>query len=196
MDAETRSRVFDPFFSTKFAGRGLGLPATLGIVRGHQGCLQLDSAPGHGTTVRVFLPALSEAQAVRPAASEPGVAASAGTVLVVDDEASVRTLAERMIQRCGYRTLGAPDGIEALRLVRERGREIDCVLLDLTMPKMDGEETLRELRAISPDLPVILCSGYHGLETSERFAGFRLAGFLQKPYQLADVKSKLQAALR
>ena len=116
-------------------------------------------------------------------------------MLVVDDEDGVRTLAERMVQRCGFEAVGAADGVEALRLIRQNPDRFSCVLLDLTMPKMGGEDTLRELRQLAPTLPVILCSGYQALELSERFAEQRLAGFIQKPYRLADIKAGLDTAL-
>jgi two-component system, cell cycle sensor histidine kinase and response regulator CckA len=195
MGHETRARVFDPFFSTKFTGRGLGLPAVLGIVRGHRGSIQVDSQPGRGTAFRVYMPALtaSRARTAPPpaAAAQPRTA----TVLVVDDEDSVRTLAERMVQRCGFDAVGAADGVEAVRMVRNEPGRFSCVLLDLTMPKMGGEDTLREIRQVAPALPVILCSGYQAQELSERFAERDFTGFVQKPYRLADIMATLQAAL-
>jgi two-component system cell cycle sensor histidine kinase/response regulator CckA len=107
----------------------------------------------------------------------------------------VRALAERMVRRCGYDAVGAADGLEALRLIRQTPGRFSCVLLDLTMPRMGGEDTLRQLRDVEPNMPVILCSGYQAEELSERFATQRLAGFIQKPYRLADIRAGLQAAL-
>jgi len=197
MNAATLARVFEPFFSTKFTGRGLGLPAVLGIVRGHQGAIQIDSQPGRGTTFRVFLPTLAAATSHTdmPVAQVASTTAATATVLVVDDEEGVRTLAERMVQRCGYRAVGATDGLEAIQVIQANPGSIACVLLDLTMPRMDGADTLRELRKIASGLPVILCSGYQSQALRERFADDGLAGFVQKPYKLADIRAALQSAL-
>jgi two-component system, cell cycle sensor histidine kinase and response regulator CckA len=192
---ETKARLFDPFFSTKFTGRGLGLAAALGIVRGHRGAIQVESQPGRGTTFRVFLPALSQEPAVPApaAATAPPPQAASATVLVVDDEPEVRTVALRMVERCGYRAVGAADGQEAVDLVRDAPGRFDCVLLDLTMPRLGGEDALREIRQLAPALPVLLCSGYPAQELTERFAGKGLSGFVQKPYRLGEIRSRLDA---
>jgi two-component system, cell cycle sensor histidine kinase and response regulator CckA len=195
MGAETRARLFDPFFSTKFTGRGLGLPAVLGVVRGHRGAIQVESEPGRGTTIRVFLPALSS-RAAAPAPPRNAVQApeaTKATILVVEDEEGVRTVALRMVERCGYAAVPAADGLEAVNLVRQNPVRFDCVLLDLTMPRMGGEEALREIRHIAPHLPVLVCSGYPAQELTERFSGQAVTGFVQKPYRLAEVRARLQA---
>ncbi|HJT87976.1 MAG TPA: PAS domain S-box protein [Bryobacteraceae bacterium] len=183
MSPEVQARIFDPFFTTKFAGRGLGLSAVLGIVRGHGGALKIYSTPGRGTTFKLLfpvtaVPALPEAAIPKP----PPLAAGWGTVLVVDDEEIVRRTAAAALQRAGYEVLTANDGRQAVDQFRRHRGAIRLVILDMTMPVLSGEPTLRELRSIDPAVPVILSSGYNEVEAVQRFAGKGLAGFLQKPY--------------
>jgi two-component system, cell cycle sensor histidine kinase and response regulator CckA len=197
MDAGTLSKIFDPFFSTRFTGRGLGLPAALGVVRGHRGFIQVRSRVGEGTSVRLLLPPVAT-RAAGDGAS-PGASpdlADRPLVLVVDDEDAVRVLTLRLIERCGCRAMGAADGIEALDILKSRHTEFACVLLDLTMPRLGGEETLRELRVFAPRLPVLVSSGYEGSEVSRRLAALGVAGFIQKPYQLSDLKAKVTTVLK
>ncbi|MGC4000799.1 MAG: response regulator [Anaeromyxobacter sp.] len=199
MDQATLARIFDPFFSTKAVGRGLGMPALLGIVRGHGGALFVDSTPGRGTRVKVLFP-------VRPGATAPAEAAphltpaplrpppAAGTVLVVDDEELVRRAAESMVRRLGMPVLAASGGQEAVALIRARPGEVRLVLLDLSMPGMDGLATLDALLAIAPGLRVILSSGFDEQSSLGRERGGRFAGFLQKPYSVAELREALARA--
>jgi nitrogen-specific signal transduction histidine kinase/CheY-like chemotaxis protein len=186
MDETTLTRIFEPFFTTKFTGRGLGLAAVSGIVHGHKGALRVYSSPGRGSTFKVLLPVLPDTSA--PAVLEPLLPLSEGcekTVLIVDDEESVRSVARNTLQRRGYRTIEAADGREALEVYRRFVAEVSLVLLDLTMPYMNGEEVLRELKIIRPSVKVLLSSGFNEVEAVRRFAGKGLAGFLQKPYSAA-----------
>ena len=187
MDEATRNRVFEPFFTTKAAGRGLGLAAVLGIVRGHKGAIKLYSEPMHGTTVKIMLPSISEPAEKVAERKTPASPVKTGTILVVDDEEGVRTFAQRALQRQGFKVLVAKDGREGVDVYRLFQDEIVLVLLDMTMPNLNGEDAFREMRTIREDVRVILSSGYNEQEATNRFIGKRLAGFIQKPYRPTDL---------
>lgn len=198
MDEETQKRMFEPFFTTRQTGRGLGLSAVLGIVRGHQGAIFVDSVPKLGTTIRVLFPALVPAPT--PAASGGGESAQAvqplsGTVLVVDDEEMVRNFVKRLAERLGLHVLAADDGAQALQTYAERPQEIACVILDLTMPRMDGATTFEAMRQLNPQVKVIMVSGYDEHEATQRFRGQNIDGFLQKPFEAHDLSAMLQRVL-
>jgi CheY-like chemotaxis protein len=194
MDAGTRSRIFEPFFSTKFTGRGLGLAAVLGIVRAHKGALKVYSEPGKGTTFKILFPALEDAgEDATPSSGASPLAdwRGKGTILLVDDEESLIALGGRMLEHLGFTVLTAADGLQAVDLYRERGKEIDLVLMDLTMPHMDGAKAFGELRRLNPEVRVVLASGYSHEDVAARFAGRGLSGVLQKPYTLAKLRETL-----
>lgn len=198
MTEETRSRIFEPFFTTKFAGRGLGLSAVLGITRAHHGVLGVDSVVGKGTRIRVYLPALAWVvpelvEVVKPAPPAPW--RGTGTVLVVDDEPFVRQVLRALLQRLGFEVLLAEHGEEALERLREPGVEIRLVFLDLTMPRMDGAQTMVEMRKLATPPPVILMSGYAESEILRQFADHPPTAFLQKPFNAAALTERVRQVL-
>lgn len=195
MDAETRGRIFDPFFTTKFTGRGLGLAAVLGIVRGHRGAIKVYSELGRGSTLKVLFPSSQRAEEREPVSPVRGVYQGKGTVLLVDDDESVRAVGRKMLERVGFSVVTAADGAEAIARFRERADDIICAIVDLTMPHVDGAETFRELRRMRPGVRVILSSGYNEQDVTQRFVGKGLAGFIQKPYQLSTLVAVLKDVL-
>ncbi len=182
------SRIFEPFYSTKFSGRGLGMAAVLGIVRGHNGAIKVYSEPQMGSTFKVLFPASTLVAERIEAVDQPVQVKATGQVLLVDDEESLRSIGKAMLEELGFDVLTAADGFEALASYQQQRQDIRFVLMDLTMPHMDGEEAFRELRRIDPAVQVIICSGYNEIDVTQRFAGKGLAGFLKKPYQLQELQ--------
>jgi PAS domain S-box-containing protein len=196
MDPETLDRIFDPFFTSKFTGRGLGLAAVLGIVRGHQGAVRVQSEPGQGTTIRVvFPPSKAEKHPPAPEPESRKPVKASGKILVVDDEATIRDVSRRMLESSGFEVITAKNGREAVEIFKQQGEEIAGVLLDATMPQMDGLETFKELRHIQEDIRVVLSSGYSEQEATQRFTGKGLTGFIQKPYRFNDLIDKMHEVL-
>ena len=196
IDKSKLPNIFDPFYSTKFTGRGLGLAAVLGIVRGHRGAIKVYSEVGRGTTFKVLFPVVD--QRAEPATTSPASEArwkGAGTVLLADDEDIVRFIGIKMLERLGFKVLTAEDGQKAVEMFRAHQEEIVCVLMDLTMPHMDGEEAFRELRRLQPEVRVVLASGYSEQDVIQRFSGKGLAGFIQKPFTLESLTASLKTIL-
>jgi len=195
IERESMGRLFEPFFTTKFTGRGLGLSAVVGIVRAHNGALRVCSEVGQGATFKVLFPAVAASEQAVLTSDPKADWRGEGTVLLVDDEETVRTVSSKLLRRLGLNVLLAEDGRQAVELYREGRSEIALVLLDLTMPHMNGEEAFRELRKLNPDVCVILASGYSETDVGGRFAGKGLAGCLQKPYTLNKLRGLLSDIL-
>lgn len=193
MDKEILPKIFDPFFTTKFTGRGLGMSAVMGIVKGHRGAIKVYSECGKGTTFKILLPASEKPAEIFNGVTEDDGWEGSGKALLVDDEESVRGVGFEMLKELGFTPITANNGLDALQVFKDNP-DIVLVLLDLTMPKMDGEQCYRELREINPDIKVIMSSGYNELEVSQKFAGKGIAGFVQKPYKLSVLRSAIRNA--
>jgi two-component system cell cycle sensor histidine kinase/response regulator CckA len=188
MDEKTKARIFDPFFTTKFTGRGLGLAAAIGIVSTHNGAISVVTAPGEGARFKVVFPVRNgERFSIKPK--------SKGVILVVDDEDIIRRVAKGALEAGGYEVLLAANGKQGVEVFREMCDSISLVILDLTMPVLGGEEALRQLRAIRPQTPVMLSSGYSEVYAVRQFAADGLAGFIQKPYTSGQLRLRIEAVL-
>ncbi|MBN2195440.1 MAG: response regulator [Polyangiaceae bacterium] len=192
MDAVTIGRLFDSSFSTKSPGRGLGLAAVQGIVRAHSGAVEVHSQVGVGSTFKVLLPTSAEVATRKRSPGGSSGWSGRGLVLLVDDEPIVRSIGVRILQRLGFEVVTAEDGVQALEVFDRNRDRIELVLLDMNMPNLGGEATFRELRARDPNVRVVLTSGYDETEAISQFGAQGLAAFLQKPFQLATIRSLLE----
>lgn len=195
MNKETLDRIFDPFFTTKFIGRGLGLAAVMGIVRGHRGGIRVESKPGKGTVFEILIPVSDRGSPQTEGVGNMPDWEGSGVVLVVDDEAAVRELSMQFLEMAGFRVLTASDGREGVAVFKEHAGEIVLVLLDMSMPKMSGEEAFIAMRNLNQDVRVLLSSGYCDAFDTDHFGGGRLAGFIQKPYTMNELLTKVSEAL-
>ncbi|MCA8939941.1 MAG: response regulator, partial [Planctomycetes bacterium] len=196
MSEATRQRIFEPFFTTKFQGRGLGMAAVLGIVRSHGGAIALDTEVGRGTKFSVYLPATEEA-----ASAEVGFDRILASdefanfrVMVVDDEAMFLDIAHDILKRLSLEVLVAQSGAIAIETLRTKA-PIDLVLLDMTMPEMDGAETARRLREIDPEIKIVISSGYSELTLKEALKDIKVNGILAKPYLMEELTASVKKLL-
>lgn len=193
VDEDTKKRMFEPFFTTKLTGRGLGMSAVLGIIKSHDGALQLASSLGAGTTFKVYFPLPDQDGAVE-SEGEAGQLSSGlagGTILLVDDEEALRAIGSVLLNAIGFATKTAANGREAIKIYREYGRDIDLVLLDFVMPEMGGVETYHLLRQISPALPIVFCTGYSNEIIPDDMALDEHTIFIQKPYKLDQLRGAI-----
>jgi CheY-like chemotaxis protein len=196
MDEATRQQVFDPFFTTKEKGRGtgLGLASAYGIITNHDGFITVDSKLGNGTTVSIYLPE-SDKDPYHLSSREPATIRGSETILLVDDEEMILNVGQALLTKLGYMAIVAKGGEEAVKYMKEKGKEIDLIILDMIMPKMDGGITFDKIRELHPSVPVILSSGYSINEQATQIMRRGCNGFLQKPFGLSELSKKIRSIL-
>jgi PAS domain S-box-containing protein len=197
MSSETLERAFEPFFSTKNTGRGLGLSVLMGIVKSHRGALDVRSVPGEGTMFSVYFPTVTKTskKARKVVKKSKKEWKGSGTIILADDEQTVLDMCKEMLEYLGFEVLIATDGVEAVDLYKKNHDKIRCIILDLTMPNMDGEEALEEIQKLDASAKIIISSGYGEMQILQRFASKKLAAFIQKPYKLDGLKDILSTVL-
>ncbi|MEI6208590.1 MAG: ATP-binding protein [Desulfuromonadales bacterium] len=197
MDDETKRRIFEPFYTTKFTGRGLGMSAVLGIISAHKGALQLTSQSGQGTTFTIYLPIESNIPTGDEASEQ--IASTlwqgSGRVLLVEDEDQVKLVAKAMLEALGFKVYDASNGREALDLYQNNSADINLVLTDIGMPIMDGYTLFRELKALSPELPIIISSGFGDTVVTTRIPVAQIAGLVSKPYRFDQLRDVLKGVV-
>ena len=197
MDEDTRRKIFEPFYTTKFAGRGLGMSAVLGIIKSHNGALQMESQPGLGTTFKVYLPVqISSAEAEE--AQQKAVSAAwhgSGTILLAEDEAQVKTIAIALLKKLGFSVIDAANGKEAIELYQQNAADITIVITDMGMPVMNGYELFYRLKQLNTQLPIIISSGFGESDIASKIPHDEIAGFINKPYNFEQLREVLRGAL-
>jgi len=198
MDEETKSRIFELFFTTHFMGRGLGMAAVYGIIRNHDGAIKVDSELGKGTKVRIYLPAIeAEKEVEKKTVSRPDLQLPKGdaTILAIEDEEDVMMLFRKVLERLGYRVLQAETGKKAIRLAKIFDGQIDLAILDIKLPDMSGDKVYPLIMEARPDLKVVVCSGYTLEGPPQDILDAGAEGFVQKPFHIATLAEKLKEVL-
>jgi CheY-like chemotaxis protein len=191
MTEETKARIFDPFFTTKMMGRGLGLAAVSGIVRGHRGTMLVESEIGKGTTFRVCFPAVQKTVQIKELVAAQQAGSAEGTILVVDDEPILRILARTILEHEGYRVLLAENGRQAVELFAQHADTITAILLDMNMPVLNGDKAFSLIREMRADVRIVVSTGYAEAMTRELFAADAKVEFIQKPYTATELREKM-----